>query len=131
MAVLSYAYWQRRFGGSADSLGSTLTINGADFTIVGVGPRDFVGVWLETPVDVWVPLTAQPLVKYAQSFSADGADLSRPWLPQSKISWLHVVARVPPDQVSVIQISGLRSDRAATHDGQADTTPQTPRRRES
>ena len=30
------------------------------FTIIGVGPPDFTGVWLELPVDIWVPLTAQP-----------------------------------------------------------------------
>jgi predicted permease len=105
VAVLSYAYWQRRFGGSPDVVGSTLAINGAGFTIVGVGPRDFAGVWLETPVDIWVPLTAQPIVQYSQSFSADGADLGRPWLPQAQVWWLHVVARVPPRQV--MPVTGL------------------------
>ena len=58
------------------------------------------GVWLETPVDIWVPLTMQPALKYSQSFSADGADFTRPWLPQPQIWWLHVVVRVPPEQVA-------------------------------
>jgi putative ABC transport system permease protein len=105
VAVVSYAYWQRRFGGSADVVGSPLAINGASFTIVGIAPRDFGGVWLETPVDIWAPLTAQPIVHYTQSFTADGADFSRPWLPQSQIWWLHVIARVPPGKVSAV--SGL------------------------
>lgn len=100
VAVLSHAYWQQRFGGSPDVVGRTLTINGATFTIVGVAPRGFVGVWLETPVDIWVPLTMQPVVQYGQNFSADGADFSQPWLPQAQIWWLHVVARVPSDQVA-------------------------------
>ncbi len=100
VAVLSHAYWRQRFAGSPDVVGRALVINGATFTIVGVGPRDFVGVWLETPVDIWVPLTMQPIVQYTQSFSADGADFSRPWLPQSQIWWLHVVARVPPEQAA-------------------------------
>ncbi len=100
VAVISYAYWQHRFGGSPGVIGSQLTINGASFTIVGVAARDFSGVWLETPVDIWAPLTAQPIVQYAQSFTADGADLSRPWLPQPQIWWLHVVARMPPDQLA-------------------------------
>jgi ABC-type antimicrobial peptide transport system permease subunit len=34
--VISHAFWQRRFGGSADVLGRGLTLNGAHFTIVGV-----------------------------------------------------------------------------------------------
>ena len=100
VAVLSHAYWQRRFGGSPDVVGSRLAINGTAFTIVGVGPRDFAGVWLEAPVDIWVPLTMQPAVKYSQSFSADGAELARPWLPQAQIWWLHVVVRVPPEQAA-------------------------------
>jgi putative ABC transport system permease protein len=101
-AVLSYGYWQRRYGGSPDVVGSLLAINGASFTVVGVAPRDFRGVWLETPVDIWAPLTAQPLVQYSQSFSADGVDGSRPWLQQPQIWWLHVVARVPPGQVTTV-----------------------------
>jgi predicted permease len=114
VAVLSYGYWQRRFGGSPDVVGSTLTINGTAFTIVGVGPRDFVGVWLETPVDIWVPLTMQPEVKYSQSFTADGADFTRPWLPQAQIWWLHVVVRVPPEQTAaaVSTFSGSLSELA-------------------
>jgi predicted permease len=51
-------------------------------------------------VDIWVPLTQQPALHYSQSFSADGADFTRPWLPQAQIWWLHVVARVPPDEAA-------------------------------
>jgi putative ABC transport system permease protein len=102
VAVLSHGYWQRRFGGSPDVVGKPLTINGAAFTVIGVAARDFGGVWLETPVDIWAPLTAQPIVQYAQSFTADGVDSTRPWLAQPQIWWLHVVARVPPGQVTTI-----------------------------
>jgi putative ABC transport system permease protein len=102
VAVLSYAYWQQRFGGSPDAVGRLLSINGTRFTIVGVAAADFFGVWLEAPVDIWAPLTAQPIVQYSQSFTADGADLGQPWLPQSQIWWLHIVARVPSGQVSTV-----------------------------
>lgn len=102
VAVLSHAYWQRRFSGSPDAVGSTLSINGTAFTVIGVGPQDFAGVWLETPVDIWVSLTMQAAVKYSQSFSADGADFTRPWLPQPQIWWLHVVVRAPPEQAAMV-----------------------------
>ncbi len=98
VAVLSHAYWRERFGGAPDVIGRSIAINGTAFTIVGVGPRDFTGVWLETPVEVWVPLTMQAAVKYSQSYTADGADLGRPWLPQANIWWLHVVVSIPPEQ---------------------------------
>ena len=102
VAVLSHSYWQRRFGGSPDAIGNRITINGASFTIIGIAARDFAGVWLETPVDIWAPLTAQPVVQYTQSFTADGADLGRPWLPQPRIWWLHVIARVAPGKVTAV-----------------------------
>ena len=38
VAVISDAFWRRRFNGAADVLGRELTLNGARFTIVGVAP---------------------------------------------------------------------------------------------
>ena len=102
VAVISHGYWQRRFGGSVDVIGRRLVVNGNAVTVIGVGPRDFVGVWLELPVDLWVPLAMQSPLHYSQSFSADGADLGRPWLPQSRVWWLHAVARVPPGQMATV-----------------------------
>ena len=102
VAIVSDAYWQRRFGGATDVIGRTLVINGAAVTVIGVGPRDFAGVWLESAVEIRVPLTLQHLVRYSQSFSADGADLARPWLPQPQVWWLHAVARVPTGQAATV-----------------------------
>jgi predicted permease len=100
VAVISHAYWQRRFAGARDVVGRTLTINGAPFTIIGVGPENFAGAWLELPVDIWAPLTMQPVVKYSQDFTADGADPKRLWMEQPNIWWLHVIVRAPEDKVA-------------------------------
>ena len=43
-AVLSYAYWSRRFARDPAVIGQTLYIKGVPFTIVGVAPREFGGV---------------------------------------------------------------------------------------
>ena len=45
----------------ADVIGKTVVVNGRPFTIVGVGPRRFVGTEPLSP-DVWVPLSAQPVL---------------------------------------------------------------------
>ena len=50
--VLSYALWQSAFGGDADILGREITLGAATYVIVGIAPKDFVGIDL-TRVDVW------------------------------------------------------------------------------
>jgi len=44
VVILSYATWQRYFAGRADILGRSVPLNGTDYTIVGVLPRDFTFV---------------------------------------------------------------------------------------
>jgi predicted permease len=39
--VLTYGYWQRRFGGSNSAIGKSMTIDGTAREIIGVLPRDF------------------------------------------------------------------------------------------
>jgi predicted permease len=43
VAVISYRYWQRRFGGDSAALGKSITVNGAPFTIIGVTAPSFNG----------------------------------------------------------------------------------------
>jgi macrolide transport system ATP-binding/permease protein len=39
--ILSYATWQKRFGGRKDAVGETVTLSGVPYVIVGVLPQDF------------------------------------------------------------------------------------------
>ena len=55
VVLLSYEYWQRRFNGSADAIGRTLTIDGENDVIVGVLPPRFVCV---QPADLFRPMEA-------------------------------------------------------------------------
>jgi predicted permease len=52
--MLTYAYWQRRFGGDANVVGSAITVNAAPAEIVGVMPRGFRV--LDTPADLLLPI---------------------------------------------------------------------------
>jgi len=93
VAVISDAFWHRRFNGAADALGRELTLNSVRFTIVGVAPPGFTGAWLESPVDVWVPAMMQADVRYMQNFSATNADFLKPWIPLDGIRWLELIVR--------------------------------------
>jgi putative ABC transport system permease protein len=53
--LISHRFWQTRFGGSGDAIGSTLVLNGVPSQIIGVLPADFrVG---RLNADVWTPRT--------------------------------------------------------------------------
>src|SRR6266513_1715378 len=56
VVVLSYPYWQTRFGSDPLILGKVLKINDTAFTVIGVAPREFVGTG-NPPVmaDFWTP----------------------------------------------------------------------------
>ena len=43
VAVISYGMWQRRFGGDASVIGTSLVIERIPFTIIGVTPPEFFG----------------------------------------------------------------------------------------
>jgi predicted permease len=93
VAVISDAYWRRKFNGAADTIGREVTLNGARFTIIGVAPAGFSGVWLESPVEAWIPAMMQADVRYTQNFSAENADMLKPWVPQNGLRWLEVMLR--------------------------------------
>lgn len=52
-AVISYGYWQRRFGLDAGVVGKTFDKDGYSYTIIGVAPQEFFGVSAGSSVDVW------------------------------------------------------------------------------
>jgi predicted permease len=54
-AVLSYAAWQTRYAGSRDVIGASLKIDAVVYTIVGVTPPGFVGLWPRRPPAAFIP----------------------------------------------------------------------------
>lgn len=60
VAVLSYSYWQSAYGGSSDVVGKTIVTWPNQYTIIGVAPRGFGGVELETPA-AFVPMAVGAL----------------------------------------------------------------------
>lgn len=97
VAMISYAYWQRRFGGSRDIVGRRVLIDGYPFTIIGITPANFFGLEVGRAPDVIVSLMMQPQVM------PDAED----WLrrPVNTVDWLRIVGRLKP---------GLTLRRAST-----------------
>jgi putative ABC transport system permease protein len=55
VAVLSHAFWMRRFGGDPAVIGRWFSLEDRSFQIVGVAEPRFSGVEAGRPTDVWVP----------------------------------------------------------------------------
>ena len=87
VAVLSYGFWQRQYGGSADAIGKSIALDGHPFTIIGVSQRDFLGVQIGRAFDVATPLGTEPIIRGVES-QLDGRSS---W-------WLTVIGRLAPGQ---------------------------------
>ena len=57
VAVISYALWQRRFGGAADVVGRHIVMNTHDTIIIGVMPAGFT---YPENVEMWIPIQLNP-----------------------------------------------------------------------
>ena len=61
-AVLSHAYWRRRFNGDPSVIGRQIKINSHPFTIVGVAGEGFHGAVSGLSYDLFLPMGTQPSV---------------------------------------------------------------------
>ena len=57
MVVLSYGFWQRRFGGDPAIVGKWLSLGNEPYTIVGVIGREFFS---DPDADIWLPFQFEP-----------------------------------------------------------------------
>src|SRR5438046_2484422 len=61
--VISYAFWQREFGGDPSVIGRKLTLNGHPFEIVSVTPASFFGLEAGRKYDVAIPICSEPVMR--------------------------------------------------------------------
>ncbi len=54
--VLSYTYWQSRFGGDRGVIGKKVLVNGRPFTVVGIAPEKFYGLYSLVETQAYMPM---------------------------------------------------------------------------
>ena len=117
-AVMSYRAWQNYYASDPSVVGSTFSISGFAFSVVGVASPDFFGDRLsEYPPDFWLPLTIEPAAK------GDFSLLNKP-----NLHWLYVMGRLKPgvsprqveSKVTVELQQWLNSGEGASTVGDAD-----------
>jgi predicted permease len=110
VAVISYNFWQRRFGGSADAVGKPLMVERVNYTIIGVTPPDFFGTEVGRRFDVAIPIGSEPLVRGKET----ALDRRSTW-------WLGIMVRLKPGQDLDAATKALRGIQPQIREA---TTPQ-------
>ncbi len=86
VAVISYRYWQRRFGGEASTIGKAITVNNVPVTIVGVTAPSFNGAMqVGEVVDITLPLAHEKALARSPWDARKGDN----W-------WLRIMGRLRP-----------------------------------
>ena len=90
VVVISEGYWTQRFARSPSILGKAIALNGVPVTIVGVSSGRFAGLQMGSAVQVFVPLTMQPLIlPRAQNGSVSLLGNPQSW-------WVQILVRLRP-----------------------------------
>ena len=84
-AVISHAFWQKRFGGDPQVTEKKILLEGRHFPVLGVTPASFSGVEVGRNFDVAVPACAEPLIDSEDSY-----------IPQRDHWWLAIMGRLKP-----------------------------------
>jgi putative ABC transport system permease protein len=90
VAVLSDVAWQTQYGGRRDILGTKVQIGPAAYTIIGVSPPGFVGLWADQPPAFFIPIT-----NYG-ALSAQNGLRAKTWYKTYSWGWMSVIVRRKP-----------------------------------
>ena len=72
VAVLSFAFWQSRYGSDSSLIGKSVDLNGQPFTVIGIAPKGFTSTY-----SAFAPAFYAPLMMQAQLLARPGISLSR------------------------------------------------------
>ena len=84
-AVVSHRYWEDQLNSDPAIVGKSMSINGTEFTIVGVTPQEFFGERVRRSADFWLPLAYQPQI-----------ELHKSYLDDKEAYWLMLMGRLKP-----------------------------------
>jgi predicted permease len=66
VVILGHAYWKKRFNSDPAVVGRRVLVNGKPFTVAGVVPESFQGVYALIEFDAYMPLSMQPADDYTR-----------------------------------------------------------------
>lgn len=96
VAVLSHAFWETRFGGVPDVLGTTFRMNGVVYTVVGVAPEGFGGMFPAATVRLWIPMSMVDEVEPVGNQRFSGGPRAESWMGERGRHFLWIKGRLGP-----------------------------------
>jgi putative ABC transport system permease protein len=57
VVILSHRFWHRHFGADPNIVGRSISLNGGEFSVIGVSGRGFAGTFPGVDTDLWLPAT--------------------------------------------------------------------------
>ena len=116
VVVLSYGLWQTRYAGRTDVLGTTLQIGPTVYTVIGVAPAGFVGLWPSQPPVAFIPITS-----YAAGV---GLDLeNETWWTTYHWTWASMMVQRKPGVTVAAANADLTSAYLRSYEAQRATSP--------
>ena len=106
VAVLSYPFWQKRFGRDASIVGKIVRLNNTQVTIVGVLPATYIGIQRmgDTVRDVTVPFTIEPQLVTPAPPGLDQV-ATKPRVDEPTNWYLQIAGRLKPG-ATIDQVKG-------------------------
>src|SRR5215216_5238996 len=89
--VISHGFWQRHFNGRSDVIGTTITLNGTTFNVIGVSEPRFQGESVARNPDLWLPMMMQPSIYPGRDWLQED-----PAKSPDKVMWLNAFGRLKP-----------------------------------
>src|SRR5207247_589176 len=117
VAVLSYAFWETRYGGRSEALGSTLQIGPTICMIIGVAPEGFVGLW-----PVQRPVAFIPITSFA-SAASKGHLRGERWWTTYHWDWASMLVQRKPGISVAVANADLTNAYRRSYDVQRTTSP--------
>jgi predicted permease len=88
--VITYRYWERRFGRNPSTVGKSINVNNVPFTIIGITPRGFYGtLQIGETADLSIPMSWEPRIR------PGSRSLAQPWF-----WWVRIMGRLKPGATS-------------------------------
>jgi predicted permease len=95
-AVVSDRFWKTKLAGASDVVGKTFKMNGTVYTVVGVAPPEFRGMFPAVTAQMWIPVTMAEKVEPLGNNRTYGRSTGDTRFERRGQAWMWLKGRMKP-----------------------------------